>query len=109
MCVVLLSHHSLFQAAKYHTSTVPFPMKTKEVFEQSLRMPIGREYNGEKVFRDMIRPAVSCILFVMCLNQWLNHHLHLIYTCNYDCESMRTTSFLLRLPVDILIKSFLSL
>lgn len=32
-------------------------MKTKEVFEQSLRMPIGREYNGEKVFRDMIRPA----------------------------------------------------
>lgn len=34
-------------------------MKTKEVFEQSLRMPIGREYNGEKVFRDMIRPAVS--------------------------------------------------
>lgn len=54
---VVISEKTDKKAAKYHTSTVPFPMKTKEVFEQSLRMPIGREYNGEKVFRDMIRPA----------------------------------------------------
>jgi hypothetical protein len=57
-------HYSVSQGAKYHTTKVPFPMKTKEVFEQSLRMPIGREYNGEKVFRDMIRPAVSFIFFL---------------------------------------------
>ncbi|KAG0563345.1 hypothetical protein KC19_8G023100 [Ceratodon purpureus] len=54
---VVISEKMDKKGAKYHTAKVPFPMKTKEVFEQSLRMPIGREYNGEKVFRDMIRPA----------------------------------------------------
>ena len=72
------SYYSVSQGAKYHTTKVPFPMKTKEIFEQSLRMPIGREYNGDKVFRDMIRPAVSFISFVFVfpgvqyfLNYWL--------------------------------------
>lgn len=45
-------------------------MKSKEVFEKTMRMPIGREFNSEKVFRDMIRPAVSlhsslCSLLIM--------------------------------------------
>lgn len=54
---VVISEKTDKKSAKYHTTKLPFPMKTPQVFEQSLRMPIGREYNGEKVFRDMIRPA----------------------------------------------------
>ncbi|KAL3678692.1 hypothetical protein R1sor_021648 [Riccia sorocarpa] len=55
---VIISEKLDKKATKFHASTVPFPFKSKDVYERSVRMPIGREFNTDKVFRDMIRPAV---------------------------------------------------
>uniref|UniRef100_A0A1D1YGT4 Uncharacterized protein C57A7.06 n=1 Tax=Anthurium amnicola TaxID=1678845 RepID=A0A1D1YGT4_9ARAE len=46
------------KAQKLHTKTLPFPFTSKEVFEQSIRMPIGPEYNPAISVSVLNRPAV---------------------------------------------------
>ncbi|KAL3531478.1 hypothetical protein ACH5RR_010800 [Cinchona calisaya] len=42
---VIISEKLDKKAEKLHTKTLPFPYTSKEVFEQSIRMPIGPEFN----------------------------------------------------------------
>jgi len=45
-------------AAKYTTPSVPFPFTNAEVYEASVRQPLGADFNPDKSFRDLTRPAV---------------------------------------------------
>ncbi|CAM6099546.1 unnamed protein product [Calypogeia fissa] len=55
---VIISEKLDKKAAKYTAPSVPFPFSSREVFERSIRQPIGRDFNTDKAFRDMTRPAV---------------------------------------------------
>ncbi|KAL0642451.1 hypothetical protein Bca4012_040741 [Brassica carinata] len=46
------------KAEKLHTVTPPFPFTSKEVFEHSMRMPIGPEFNPSTVVGDLNRPEI---------------------------------------------------
>lgn len=46
------------KSAKYLTPAVPFPFASKDLYEKSIRQPMGRDVNPDKAFRDMTRPAV---------------------------------------------------
>eukprot|EP00897_Mesotaenium_endlicherianum_P003509 jgi/Mesen1/3186/ME000184S02248 len=55
---VVISEKVDKKAAKYTCAAVPFPFKSKDDFERSLRAPLGRESNPDQAFRDLTRPAV---------------------------------------------------
>ncbi|KAI5070101.1 hypothetical protein GOP47_0014444 [Adiantum capillus-veneris] len=55
---VIISERMDKKAEKFVAPTLPFPFKSRDVFERSNRMPLGREFNSDQAFRDMIRPAV---------------------------------------------------
>ncbi|KAG2495048.1 hypothetical protein HYH03_006979 [Edaphochlamys debaryana] len=46
------------KAAKYTAPELPFPFKSQDAYERSLRQPLGRQYNPDAAFRDLTRPAV---------------------------------------------------
>ncbi|GFP81432.1 uncharacterized protein c57a7.06 [Phtheirospermum japonicum] len=46
------------KAEKLHTKTLPYPFTSKEVFEQSIRMPMGPEFNPATAIGALIRPEV---------------------------------------------------
>lgn len=50
------------QAEKLHTKTLPYPYTSKEVFEQSIRMPIGPEFNPATAIGALNRPEVRSTL-----------------------------------------------
>ena len=37
---------------------MPFPFKTTEGFEKSIRAPVGRTWNTENAFRQLTKPKV---------------------------------------------------
>ena len=39
------------KASKYGTPSVPFPFNAKEVYERSMRQPLGRDFNTDSSFR----------------------------------------------------------
>lgn len=47
------------QAEKLHTKTLPYPYTSAEVFEQSIRMPIGPEFNPATAIGALNRPEVQ--------------------------------------------------
>lgn len=49
----------IWQAEKLYTKALPFPFTSKEVFEQSIRMPIGPEFNPATTVGALNRPEVS--------------------------------------------------
>lgn len=55
---VIVSEKLDKKAEKLHTKTLPFPYTSKEVFEQSIRMPIGPEFNPAVVLGALNRPEV---------------------------------------------------
>ncbi|KAH0908098.1 hypothetical protein HID58_031419 [Brassica napus] len=55
---VIISEKVDKKAEKLHTTTPPFPFTSKEVFEHSMRMPIGPEFNPSTVVGDLNRPEV---------------------------------------------------
>ncbi|CAA6669107.1 unnamed protein product [Spirodela intermedia] len=55
---VIISEKMDKKAEKLHTRALPFPFTSKEVFEQSIRMPIGPEYNPAVSHNALNRPAV---------------------------------------------------
>lgn len=55
---VIISEKRDKKAEKLHTQTLPYPYTSQEVFEQSMRMPIGPESNPLTVVPALIRPEV---------------------------------------------------
>ncbi|GER37853.1 U3 ribonucleoprotein family protein [Striga asiatica] len=55
---VIISEKLDKKAEKLHTKTLPYPYTSKEVFEQSIRMPIGPEFNPASANGALIRPEV---------------------------------------------------
>ncbi|MBA0563088.1 hypothetical protein Golob_008091 [Gossypium lobatum] len=58
---VIISEKVDKKAEKLQTKSLPYPFTSKELFEQSMRMPIGSESNPETAIRSLNRPEVSCI------------------------------------------------
>ncbi|KAJ1406360.1 Small-subunit processome, Utp14 [Sesbania bispinosa] len=46
------------EAEKLHTKVLPYPFTSKEVFEQSMRVPIGPEFNPATAIGPLNRPEV---------------------------------------------------
>ncbi|KAI3648658.1 hypothetical protein MP228_006512 [Amoeboaphelidium protococcarum] len=46
-------------ASKYLVDTIPFPYKSREQYEASLRIPLGKEWNTVSVHNKLIQPRVS--------------------------------------------------
>ncbi|KAA8539257.1 hypothetical protein F0562_025949 [Nyssa sinensis] len=55
---VIISEKLDKKAEKLHTKTLPFPYTSKEVLEQSIRMPIGPEFNPATAIGALNRPDV---------------------------------------------------
>lgn len=55
---VIISQKLDKKAEKLHTKTLPYPYTSKEVFEQSIRMPIGPEFNPVTAIGALNRPEV---------------------------------------------------
>ncbi|XP_010422597.1 PREDICTED: U3 small nucleolar RNA-associated protein 14 isoform X1 [Camelina sativa] len=55
---VIISEKVDKKAEKLHTTTLPFPYTSKEVFEHSMRMPIGPEFNPATIVGSLNRPEV---------------------------------------------------
>ncbi|KAM7521464.1 hypothetical protein LguiA_011366 [Lonicera macranthoides] len=55
---VIISEKVDKKAEKLHTKTLPYPYTSKEVFEQSIRMPIGPEFNPATAIGALNRPEV---------------------------------------------------
>ncbi|KAH7291111.1 hypothetical protein KP509_29G001000 [Ceratopteris richardii] len=55
---VMISEKMDKKFAKFMAPQLPFPFTSREIYEKSTRMPLGREFNTDQGFRDLIRPAV---------------------------------------------------
>lgn len=55
---VIISEKIDKKAEKLYASNLPFPYKSKDVYEQSIRMPLGPEYNPAISVGALNRPAV---------------------------------------------------
>ncbi|OAY80691.1 U3 small nucleolar RNA-associated protein 14 [Ananas comosus] len=55
---VIISENIDKKAEKLLATTLPFPYKSKEVYEQSIRMPIGPEFNPAISVQALNRPAL---------------------------------------------------
>ncbi|KAK7283460.1 hypothetical protein RIF29_12991 [Crotalaria pallida] len=55
---VIISEKLDKKAEKLHTKALPFPYTSKEIFEQSMRMPIGPEFNPATAIGPLNRPEV---------------------------------------------------
>lgn len=55
---VIISEKVDKKAEKLHTKSLPFPFTSKDVFEQSIRMPIGPEFNPATAIGALNRPEV---------------------------------------------------
>ncbi|KAK7337453.1 hypothetical protein VNO77_18029 [Canavalia gladiata] len=55
---VIISEKIDKKAEKLHTKALPFPFTSKEVFEQSMRVPIGPEFNPATAIGPLNRPEV---------------------------------------------------
>ncbi|KAF3539064.1 hypothetical protein F2Q69_00021470 [Brassica cretica] len=58
---VIISEKVDKKAEKLHTTTLPFPYTSKEVFEHSMRMPIGPEFNPSTIVGELNRPELLFI------------------------------------------------
>ncbi|KAL4305256.1 hypothetical protein AHAS_Ahas16G0060100 [Arachis hypogaea] len=55
---VIISEKINKKAEKLHTKALPFPFTSKEAFEQSMRVPIGPEFNPATAIGPLTRPEV---------------------------------------------------
>ncbi|CAA2933705.1 U3 small nucleolar RNA-associated 14 homolog A-like isoform X1 [Olea europaea subsp. europaea] len=56
---VIISEKLDKKAEKLHKKTLTYPYTLKEVFEQSIRIPIGPEFNPVTTVGALIRPEVA--------------------------------------------------
>lgn len=57
-CHDLLNFYFAMQAENLYTPTLPYPFTSQELFEGSIRMPIGPEFNPGTALPALIRPEV---------------------------------------------------
>lgn len=69
------SVYGIWQAEKLYTKSLPFPHTSKEVFEQSIRMPIGPEFNPATAVGALNRPEVSASLMDLRLRIFIFYFL----------------------------------
>ena len=55
---VVLSDRRVKTAGKYKITGVPHPFTSREEYEQSLRMPVGEEWNASHVVRANTKPEI---------------------------------------------------
>ncbi|KAJ2857852.1 hypothetical protein GGI22_003419 [Coemansia erecta] len=55
---VIISQKQLKAANKYYSSNVPFPYYTADQYEETLQVPLGKEWNTTKSFSKMIKPRI---------------------------------------------------
>lgn len=59
---VVISERYDKKAARYGTPSVPFPFGAKDVYERSMRQPLGREFNTDSSFRCF--SACTCLVLL---------------------------------------------
>ncbi|KAF8476936.1 Utp14 protein-domain-containing protein [Kalaharituber pfeilii] len=55
---VIISEKRVKKNDKYHASTLPFPFETREQYERSLRVPLGKEWKTKRAFQEGTTPRV---------------------------------------------------
>lgn len=55
---VVINEKRVKKNAKYMASALPFPHQSKQVYESTLRRPLGPEFNTKEVFQDSTKPRV---------------------------------------------------
>ncbi|EOD50160.1 putative small nucleolar ribonucleoprotein complex subunit utp14 protein [Neofusicoccum parvum UCRNP2] len=55
---VVINEKRVKKNAKYLASSLPFPHQSKQVYESTLRRPLGPEFNTKEVFQDSTKPRV---------------------------------------------------
>ncbi|EKG13300.1 Small-subunit processome Utp14 [Macrophomina phaseolina MS6] len=55
---VIINEKRVKKNAKYLASSLPFPHQSKQVYESTLRRPLGPEFNTKEVFQDSTKPRV---------------------------------------------------
>lgn len=55
---VIINEKRVKKNAKYMASSLPFPHESKQVYESTLRRPLGPEFNTKQVFQDSTKPRV---------------------------------------------------
>lgn len=70
MAGVILSERYDKKAAKYATPSVPFPFNSKDVYERSIRQPLGRDFNTDSSFR--------CLIWLPPFYCWTQHVVQLV-------------------------------
>ena len=58
MMNVMLSDRRIKTASKFKISEVPHPFTTREEYEQSLRVPVGDEWNVAHVVKKNTKPEI---------------------------------------------------
>lgn len=58
---VIISEKRDKKAAKFTVAAVPFPFKSREQFERSMRNPLGVEWNTTESHAQMIQPRIATI------------------------------------------------
>ncbi|KAL1652109.1 hypothetical protein SLS58_000234 [Diplodia intermedia] len=55
---VIMNEKRVKKNAKYMASALPFPHESKQVYESTLRRPLGPEFNTKQVYQDSTKPRV---------------------------------------------------
>jgi len=58
---VIVSEKRDKKAAKFTVAGVPFPFKTREQFERSMRNPLGMEWNTTQTHAALVQPRISTV------------------------------------------------
>lgn len=58
---VIVSEKRDKKAARFTVAAVPFPFKTREQFERSMRNPVGLEWNTVDSHAALVKPRVSTV------------------------------------------------
>ncbi|RUP47697.1 Utp14 protein-domain-containing protein [Jimgerdemannia flammicorona] len=56
---VIINEKRVKKATKYQITTLPYPFQTREQYENSLRAPVGKEWNTTATFQKMVLPRVT--------------------------------------------------
>ena len=56
---VIINEKRNRRATKYMVNDVPYPFETREQYEQSIRVPIGKEWNTAHMFGKMTLPRIK--------------------------------------------------
>ncbi|KAI5788864.1 small-subunit processome [Peziza echinospora] len=55
---VIISEKRVKRNAKYQATSIPFPFETREQYERSLRLPLGKEWLTKKTVQEVTMPRV---------------------------------------------------